>query len=84
MAASVISKGDLVDESTFQQSWWSNEVVLLHYLRATTEPGAHLIMDARVNLIATTTLIDLGATNIFMHQDFVQNCGARIQSKLIL
>lgn len=73
----------MVDESTLQQSQQSDEIVLPHYLRATTEPGAHLTMDARVNSIATTTLIDSGATGIFMHQDFAQNCGARIQSKKI-
>lgn len=52
-------------------------------MRATTEPGTHLTIDARINSIAATTLVDSGATGVFMHHDFARHCGAEMRPKLI-
>lgn len=54
-----------------------------HYLRATIEPAAHLTLNARINSVATTTLVDSGATGVFMHQNFARDCGAEVKRKLV-
>lgn len=39
-------------------------------------------MDARINSFTATTLVDSGATGVFMHRDFARNCRAEIRAKL--
>lgn len=58
-----------------------DEVVAPLSLRATTDPGAHLTLDAMINSIAATTLVDSGATGVFMHPQFAQICGATVTTK---
>lgn len=47
-------------------------------LCATIDLGAHLTLDAVINSMVATTLIDSGATGMFMHPQFAQRCGAEI------
>lgn len=80
MTASVISKWDLIDEDVASQQ--QRGPCMPHYLHATTKLGAHPTVNARINSLPTITLVDSGATGIFMHQDFAQDCGAKIRPKL--
>lgn len=58
-----------------------NEAAAL-YLRATTDPEAQLTLNAQINFLAAITLVDSGATGIFMHPDFAQECRAEIKPKV--
>lgn len=60
-----------------------SEAVDPHYVRATLEPAAHVTLSARINSMAAFTLVDSGATGIFMHQIFARDCGAEVKLKLI-
>ena len=48
------------------------------FLRATTDPEGHLTMDAKINSLAALTLVDSGATGMFMHPDFAAQCNTLI------
>lgn len=50
-------------------------------LRATLEPEAHVTLDATINSMAASTLVDSGATGIFMHPRFAEECNATLQLK---
>ena len=51
------------------------------YLSATIDPGVHLTLNAQINSQVATTLIDSGATGIFMNSKFAQDCQAMIKAK---
>ena len=53
----------------------------LLYLRATIDPGVHLILNAQINSQAASALVDSGATGIFMNSKFAQDCQAIIKAK---
>lgn len=53
------------------------------YLRATVDPGAHLNLKGRINLVVAELLVDSGATGVFMHPDFAKKCRATILLKKI-
>lgn len=53
------------------------------YLRATMEQGSHVTLEAQLNSRRATALVDSGATGIFMHPQFAQNCQAEIKAKAI-
>lgn len=82
-AANTISKWDLVDGPTlFEQQEQPSRPTIPHYLLATTEPGTHLTMEARINSLVATTFVGSSATGVFINQDFAQNCGVEVQPKL--
>lgn len=53
------------------------------YLRATIEQGSHVTLEAQLNSRGATALVDSGATGIFMHPQFAQDCQAEIKAKAI-
>ena len=53
----------------------------LHYLRATLNPRAHLLLKAKINGMAALAFVDSGATRIFLHLQFVQECGAVVSPR---
>jgi hypothetical protein len=53
------------------------------YVRATIDPGQHLSLHAKINSIPGLTLVDSGATGIFMHPKFAKQCNAVIQAKKV-
>lgn len=53
------------------------------YVRATMEQGSHVTLEAQLNSQGATALVDLGATGIFMHPHFAQDCYAKIKAKEI-
>ena len=73
---------------------WSNNVAVipreaqggldLLYLHATLDPDAHMTLNAEINSVPSLTLVDLGATEIFMHPSFVEQCNAVLQLKAVL
>ena len=54
------------------------------YLHATIHSEAHLTLNAQINFLAAITLVHFGATGIFMHTDFAQECSAEIKPKIAL
>lgn len=82
--ATVVTKSGLVNgNKVFCPLQVLGETLSPHYLRATFEPTAHLTLNACINAVPTTALIDSGATGIFMHQDFARHCGAEIKQKAL-
>ena len=53
----------------------------LHYLHATLDPGAHLTLKAKINGLAALALVDSSAIGIFLHPQFVQECGAVVNPR---
>jgi predicted aspartyl protease len=45
-------------------------------IHATIDPETHLILNAQINLLSAITLVDSGATGVFMHSKFAQECNA--------
>lgn len=52
-------------------------------MRATIDPEAYLTLKAEINGLAASTLVDSGATGIFMHPTFARECKAEVRPKLI-
>lgn len=57
-------------------------VAALH-LRAMIDPESHLILDCTINLVKAHSLIDSGATGIFVNPQFVKECHAEIRTKAV-
>lgn len=47
------------------------------------DPGAHLTLNAKINDLEALTLVDSGATGVFMHPTFALKCNAIIQTKKV-
>ena len=72
---------------------WSNNIAAILreaqggldplYLRATLDPSAHVTLNAEINSFPCLTLVDLGATGIFLHPSFVEQCNVVLQLKAI-
>ena len=52
------------------------------YLRVTVDPNAHLILDTQINSLKALTLVNSGATGVFMHSTFVKQCKVVVQHKV--
>ena len=52
------------------------------YLKATIDSDAHLTLDAQINSLKALTLVDSGATGVFMHPTFAKQCKAMVQCKV--
>jgi len=52
------------------------------YLCATIDLRAHVTLEAEVNFVAALTLVDSGATGVFMHPKFAKQCNAILQPKM--
>lgn len=47
------------------------------------DPGVHLTLNATINSLPATTLVDSGATGVFIHPLFARKCHAEIRPKLV-
>ena len=61
----------------------SSKVFAPLYLRATINHGAHLTLHAQVNSISGSTLVDFGATGIFIHPTFAKEYRIQIKTKTV-
>ena len=50
-------------------------------IHATINPETHLTLNAQINLLPAITLVDSGATGVFLHPKFAQECKADIRIK---
>lgn len=53
------------------------------YLRAMIDPESHLILDCTINSVKAHSLIDSGATGIFVNPQFIKECHAEIRTKAV-
>ena len=68
----------MIEDYSRLQEHQNKDVVL--YLRATTDPEAHLKLNAQINSLAAITLIDSEATGVFITlctQILLKNVGRR-------
>lgn len=81
-AATTISRKSLIEECTLHEPLGTQECISTPlYLRATVDSGAHLTLDAKINSFEALTLVDSGATGVFMHPEFASQCNAIIKQK---
>ena len=68
-----IPKGEFFQDSALTKLTKALEVTTDSvYLHATIDPDAHLTLDAQLNSLKALTLVDSGATGVFMHPTFAK------------